>query len=403
MQPKVSIVMPVYNAERYLEESVQHILDQTYTDFELIAVDDGSTDSSPEILSSFASRDSRVHVIHQENQGEGAARIAGFNACTGEWLASVDADDLVEPQLLEHLVKKGDDTGADIVIFRAETIDDKTEEVRPCDWTFLTDPNLGDVFSPEEMAPTLLDAFQNWVWNKLFRMEFLKTNNIHYLDVRRTADLYFTCTALVSAKRIALLDEVLYYYRINNSSSAMATSDSSPLDFYRAFCELKGYLEDHGLYETYKRTFRNWAAEGFKENLKVMRSFEGFSTLIDTFKSEGFSRLEIDLIKKEDALYEDTFEFCRFMIEHPLAECVFYVLGVFKEDLFGLRTFASFKRVETAQLKEYNDFLKERTEYLEGVKSDYYALAYSRKNLLKQIAKLTKESLPKGKKSGEKA
>ena len=135
----VSIVMPAYNAERYIEETVRRILDQTYGNFELIIVDDGSTDSTPEILDRFAAEDRRVRVIHQENQGEGGARIAGFEACRGDWLVSVDADDLVEPFLLDRLVKRGYETDADIVVFRVETLDDQTGEKLPCDWAFRRD------------------------------------------------------------------------------------------------------------------------------------------------------------------------------------------------------------------------------------------------------------------------
>lgn len=337
----ISIVMPAYNAERYIEETVRRILDQTFGNFELIIVDDGSTDRTPEILDRFAAEDRRVRVIHQENTGEGGARIAGFAACRGDWLVSVDADDLVEPQMLDRLVKRGYETDADIVIFRVETLDDQTGEKLPCDWAFRVDPALGGVFSPEQMAPTLFNSFQNWVWNKMFRMSFLKSNGIEFQGVRRTADLLFTCSALASAQRIALLDEVLYRYRINNPTSAFATSDSAPLDFYHAFCALKDFLEERGLYETYKRTFRNWASDGFRANLMVMRSLDGFTSLLSTFKDEGFARLEIDQVQEGEWFEEDHYRFCRYMIEHDLDECLYYVLSRVKAENANLMTYSS--------------------------------------------------------------
>ncbi len=337
----VSIVMPAYNAESYIEDTVRRILDQTFGNFELIIVDDGSTDSTPEILDRFAAEDKRVRVIHQENQGEGGARIAGFEACRGDWLVSVDADDLVEPQMLDHLVKRGYETDADVVIFRVETLDDQTGEKLPCDWAFRADSELGGVFAPEQMAPTLFNSFQNWVWNKMFRMSFLKAKGIRFQNVRRTADLLFTCSALASAERIALLDEVLYLYRINNPTSAFATSDSAPLDFYHAFCALKAFLEERGLYETYKRTFRNWASDGFRANLMVMRSLDGFNTLLGTFKEEGFSRLEIDQVQEGEWFEEDHYRFCRYMIEHEPDECLYYVLSRVKTENANLMTYSS--------------------------------------------------------------
>lgn len=337
----VSIVMPAYNAERYIEETVQRILDQRFRLFELIIVDDGSTDRTPGILERFAAQDKRVRVIHQENQGEGAARIAGFRACRGDWLVSVDADDLVEPLLLDHLVRRGYETDADIVIFRVETLDDQTGEKLPCDWAFRTDPALGDVFAPEDMAPTLFNSFQNWVWNKMFRMSFLREKGIAFQSVRRTADLLFTCSALACARRIALLDEVLYRYRINNPASAFATSDSAPLDFYHAFCALKDFLCEHGLYETYQRTFRNWASDGFRANLMVMRSLDGFRTVLSKFKEEGFARLEIDRIGEGEWFEKDHYDFCRYMIEHDLEEGLYFVLSRVKAENNELMTYSS--------------------------------------------------------------
>lgn len=339
--PEVSIIMPAYNAAKYIEQTIQGILDQTFDNFELIIVDDGSTDRTPAIVDRIADKDCRVKVIHKPNGGEGSARIAGFEACQGDWLVSVDADDIVLPQMLEELVKRGTETSADIVIFRVETLDDQTGEVLPCEWAFRIDPKLGDVFAPQDMSKTLFNSFQNWVWNKMFRMSFLRENSIEFQDVKRTADLSFTCSALSVASRIALLDEVLYLYRVNNPTSAFATSDSSPLDFYQAYCSLKDYLEEHGIYETYKRSFRNWASDGFRANLMVMRSLEGFTTVLTKYKEEGFKRLEIDQVKPGEWYERDQYDFCRYMMEHDLDECLFYALSKVKSDNTSLMTYSS--------------------------------------------------------------
>lgn len=341
----VSIVMPAYNAMRYLEKTVQTVLDQTYPNFELIIVNDGSTDRTPFILERLVARDGRIRVINQENQGEGPARITGFEACRGEWLVSVDADDQIRPTMLEHMVARAEETNADVVICRVETLDDQTDEKLPCDWAFRIDEEIGNVFAPEEMSETLFNSFQNWMWNKMFRMSFLHENGIHFQSVRRTADLYFTCTALVSAQRIALLDEPLYLYRINNPTSAFATSDVSPLDYYEGFCALKEYLEEKGIYELYRNSFRNWAADGFRANLMVMRSLSGFETILSKYKEEGFARLEIDQIERKDWLDEEVRDFCRYMIEHDLEEDLFYALAFVKDANVDLETAASDMRM----------------------------------------------------------
>ena len=101
--PQISVIVPVYSAEKYLHRCVDSILAQTFTDFELILVDDGSPDNCGAICDEYARKDSRVHVIHQENQGQAAARNYGIEAATGEWVCFIDSDDEVHAQMLELL------------------------------------------------------------------------------------------------------------------------------------------------------------------------------------------------------------------------------------------------------------------------------------------------------------
>src|SRR5687768_12871254 len=115
--PKVSVIMPVYNTELYLQDCLDSVLNQTLPDFELICVDDSSTDGSVAILEENAKKDSRIHIVHQENAGAGAARNNGFRNATGEFTFFLDSDDLCDLHLLEKTVGKAEETNADIVAF----------------------------------------------------------------------------------------------------------------------------------------------------------------------------------------------------------------------------------------------------------------------------------------------
>ncbi|MEE0594535.1 MAG: glycosyltransferase family 2 protein [Eggerthella lenta] len=129
--PIVSIVVPAYNGERHIRQCVESVLAQTMPDFELICVNDGSTDGTGSLLDDMAARDDRMRVIHQENKGEGAARNAGLDVARGRYLAFFDADDFAEPQLLEKVVRRAEETGADVVAYRVDSYNDETGETLP--------------------------------------------------------------------------------------------------------------------------------------------------------------------------------------------------------------------------------------------------------------------------------
>ena len=322
--PAVSIIMPAYNAAAYLRETLDSVLAQTFTDFELIAVDDGSTDETPAILADYAARDPRIRVIVQENGGEGAARVTGFAEVRGRWLAHVDADDLMAPELLEHAFARGEETGADMVIYRVESFDDQTGEVLQLDYAFRDYNMPGPVFDPRDAADAIYVSFQNWVWNKFVRMDFLRKNGIGFIDIPRSADIPFSCKAFAAAEKIALLDEFLYRYRVNNAGSAMATSDRSPLSFYEGFKDVHAFLVERGLWPLYRSGFVNWVNCSLFGNFTTAKTVEGFSTILDAFLDEGFALFEFEKVPRRDFFRQDEYEFWRYLIEqNPPREKLF--------------------------------------------------------------------------------
>ena len=128
-KPLLSIIVPVYDVERYLPKCIDSILAQTFTDFELILVEDGSPDNCPALCDAAAARDARIRVIHQKNGGLSAARNAGLDTARGEWVAFVDSDDTITPDFCEKLYAAVQDTGAQMVVCNYRQVDEALQPI----------------------------------------------------------------------------------------------------------------------------------------------------------------------------------------------------------------------------------------------------------------------------------
>lgn len=208
--PKVSVVVPVYNVERFLRECLDSVLAQTFTDYEVICVNDGSTDSSPEILEEYVEKDSRIRVINQENGGLSAARNTGMDNACGEYIAFLDSDDYLDPEMLEKTVAKADAVEADIVIFDYWLYFDSTGEMGTYRDQGIYSRLNGKVFTLEDQ-PEMAQFIG--VWDRLFRRSFLEEHGSRYPEGRIYEDVTFCVETELVAKRIALLSDHLYYYR----------------------------------------------------------------------------------------------------------------------------------------------------------------------------------------------
>ncbi len=244
--PAVSVIIPVYNTEPYLADCLSSVLGQSFSDFEVIAVDDGSTDDSSSILRDFASKDSRIRIVSQENRGLSEARNAGIDIAQGEWLTFVDSDDKLAPDFLQVLLDAIITTGADIAcsgkrffwdgFFGPQSRTETTEEP----------VNEGSRI-PVALSPTkaLTNAlFQSdkpdySAWNKLYAAKFWKQR-------RFPAGIYFEDVATIpqvflEASRIAFVSEPLYLYR-RRSTSILATAydrkKAELLDIAESVCDL---------------------------------------------------------------------------------------------------------------------------------------------------------------------
>lgn len=209
----VSIVIPVYNVEKYLSECLDSVINQTYKDLQIIIVDDGSTDSSGKICDQYAEKDNRITVIHQKNAGAANAKNTGLDNVKGEYLAFVDSDDWVEHNWIETLVNAMEKYDVDVVECGFDNV-------------FVNEVEEGKVYTDGEMLTTedyFIQYNENWVsvifWNKFFRAEL--TEGIRFRKERRCIDdEFYTYKVVSNAKKMVRVSGILYHYRQRKSSAA---------------------------------------------------------------------------------------------------------------------------------------------------------------------------------------
>ena len=207
--PDISVIMPVYNSEKYLSACVQSVLDQTYADFELICVDDGSTDSSAEILETFAKKDSRVRVIRQKNGGGSASRNTGLDAAKGDFIAFIDNDDCWHPDYLKTLRSAFDKTPeADVAAGGLFTFDAPVPSFQP-----LPDKPKGKAYSSPFLMKYLFRVhIPMFMWTKLYRKRLFETRRFAK-SLPAFNDILLNFEVLLDAKRLVLFRCPLYAYR----------------------------------------------------------------------------------------------------------------------------------------------------------------------------------------------
>ena len=289
---KVSVIIPVYNTEKFLRECLDSVINQTLKDIEIICVDDGSTDDSLNILKEYAEKDERIRVLKNSHSGAGACRNKALQSANGEYLAFVDSDDFCELEFLEKMYNKAIRTSSDIVICAVNSYNTNTGIKEKLPYSLeLNNLPKEDVFNAFSMQKTIFNTFQNWNVNKLFKHSFIKKHNINFQELYRTNDLLFTCTALVLAKKITTINESLMIYRTGMNTNSQATNHLYPTDFYKAFIALKDFLVKNNLYEIYKESFLTHFFVGCVHNLNSIRDKTTqeklYKFLVENFKEEG--------------------------------------------------------------------------------------------------------------------
>lgn len=255
----VSVVIACYNCEDFIDQCIQSLIDQTYHNFEIICVDDGSTDSTLEKLKQYESKYDYIHVYTQKNQYAGVARNHGMEYAKGEYLLFLDSDDFFEPNMLELTIGSALKNNAEIVVFAGQEYDCLTHEFHPCKFPVSPSlfPKAKTVFSSADFGEKLFQANSCIAWNKLIKTSFAKKHSIKFGNTKSSNDTVFVYSLLSLAERITLVNEVLVNYRVNNPKSLQRSKSKHWETLLLAFFSLKKEMIKLGTYEKNKRTFVN--------------------------------------------------------------------------------------------------------------------------------------------------
>lgn len=243
MSDKISVVIPVYKVEPYLDQCVQSVVDQTYTDLEIILVDDGSPDNCPAMCDAWAERDSRIKVIHKQNGGLSDARNAGLEIATGSYISFVDSDDWVSPDMFELLVGILEQADAQIAECGTVSVYPETER-QPCERPEGSTPAFATYGTEEAMRHLLAeDVFSPMVWNKLYRRECI--SNLRFEVGKLHEDVFFTHQAFGNCARIAKVETACYFYLQRHDSIMGKPFSLGNLDSLEGKLRRMQYMQDH--------------------------------------------------------------------------------------------------------------------------------------------------------------
>lgn len=225
MNPLVSIVVPVYNGERYIDDCMKRLLEQTYAPLEILLVDDGSRDGSGGICDRYAAEISRVRAIHQENGGPSRARNTGIAQAQGKYLLFTDVDDLLQADAVEKNVRIAEECDADVLMFGFWYYDVTNDRkvMRPMKTSFC---GSREEFFRDCLAETVETEVINAPWNKVFRREFLLEQNLGFdPQIRIYEDLYFSLQVVSKARKIAVNPEMFYQYNVQTQGTQLNSYD----------------------------------------------------------------------------------------------------------------------------------------------------------------------------------
>lgn len=323
MSRKLSIIIPVYGVEKYLPKCIESVLNQTFLDFELILIDDGSPDKCGEICDYYAKKDNRIHVIHQENRGISAARNAGLNFASGEFIAFIDSDDWIDKDMYERLFAVTERDAVEIIacgfkkIYEDYYIADGKGEI----FLFNNKQAIADLLNENHLRME--------VWNKVIKRNLI--GNLRFKENQRYEEIYFTTNLIFKAKKIGYIDLPKYNYLISrpdNFGNSTFSEDRLVLfDEFKLFInkleEKKYYdliLKAKEIYMTYAMSFYFIASKQSDNRTIFKKIYEQFNV----YYKEVCSRIAI--IQK--------IKFILFKFYPTIYTKIYFLKNKFKQNYF---------------------------------------------------------------------
>jgi glycosyltransferase EpsH len=302
VSPLVSILLPAYNVAPWISTCLDSLLAQDFIDFEIIIVDDGSTDGTSGIIQNYAAADNRIRAFSQPNEGVGVARNSAIDHAAGRYIAFVDPDDLVSPDLLSSIVSRAETVAADIVAFPFQSFHESPSGNIMTSSTGLRVNLLPphEPFSRRDLPEAVLLFSAPHVWQHLFSRSLLDRHDLRFASYPASSDVPFTFTALALAERITTVRRPLYLYRVREGS-IQRSDDRDPLEFMEAFIALKRSLEDRGVMDDVRVSYNSQMIRRFNhEASKYPTGDFRRKTVLRHLRERGFADTGIANLRRTD-------------------------------------------------------------------------------------------------------
>jgi glycosyltransferase involved in cell wall biosynthesis len=297
---KVSVIVPVYNADKYLRQCLDSIINQTFKNVEIICVNDGSTDSSLDILNEYAKKDERIIIVNQKNSGAGIARNNGLEIARGKYISFLDSDDFFEPTMYEQLYDKAETHQADIVLFGLNVYNMQTGKFTDASWCldYRYIPSK-DTFSYKDIPETIFQITSPGPCNKFYLKSFADKLE-KFPPLGNSEDVPFVLSSIARAKKISTIKDNLYHYRRGYYGNVESLKDNNPLAFFDAFAMLKENLIKLNIYDDVKKSYINKFLNSFIYHINTMKTMKGFTAIYNFLHSKSFEKFDIDNYQRND-------------------------------------------------------------------------------------------------------
>ena len=333
VEPKVSIIIPVYNVENYLEECLDSVINQTFSDLEIICIDDGSTDNTLNILKSYENIDSRIKVISQENKGVGSARNAGIEVATGKYIYFIDSDDYIYLDAIEEMYEQAERNSSDIVVISRMREEGKDRQKNRDGFNFdyalkINGDNYKHLtFNYKDIKKNVLNTYYN-VFMVFYNKEFLDSYpDFVFQEGLIYEDVLFHVKTFLRAERISYIPKAFYFYR-KNPNSIMGNTGHN-MDIIKVINSVEDFLIENGYSEEFKNELDLFKVRQISLYLISSNSEEYFTLAKDMFSKIrlsdnhylGESKLRVYNMVLESSNYTDYLnKFYQHMIDTSKSE-----------------------------------------------------------------------------------
>ena len=286
---KVSVIIPTYNSEKYLDECLKSVINQTFRDYEIIIVDNKSEDNTLKIIEKYMKDNKNITLIRLDrNLKQGIARNTGVQNSIGEYIMFVDSDDKVSPEFINKMYNKITSDNADMTICRWATFDNKTGKINfkhgYANFHRLPEQFKESSFKWSDIKEEVFSQ-SNVPWDKIYKKSFLIGKNVEFPGGMFFEDNVFSFDAILKAEKITVLDECLIYYRVNRKQAVTARCDETFFDYLKIFSKIEENLKKIGLYEEMKYHFINY---------KVRSVFWWWKRIEFKYKEQFFNMIKED-------------------------------------------------------------------------------------------------------------